>query len=88
LLGTDPGGLSASTVARLKDARADEHARWRKRDLSAKRRVYFWVDGIHLQALEDDAQCLLVIIGATLEGNKELGCSTAIWIGRLGNIRR
>src|SRR6202030_4193630 len=44
-----------------------------KRDLSAKRYVYIWVDGIHVQArLEDDAQCLLVIIGATPEGKKEL----------------
>ena len=43
-----------------------------KRDLSAKRYVYFWVDGIHVQArLEDAAQCLLVIIGATPEGKKE-----------------
>jgi len=73
LLGKDAGGLSASTIARLKDAWADEHARWLKRDLSAKRYVYFWVDGIHVQArLEDDAQCLLVIIGATPEGKKEL----------------
>ena len=47
--------------------------RWSRRDLSAKRYVYFWVDGIHVQArLEDDAQCLLVIIGATPEGKKEL----------------
>jgi transposase-like protein len=73
LLGPDAGGLSASTVARLKDAWTDEHARWLKRDLSAKRYVYFWADGIHVQArLEDDAQCLLVIIGATPEGKKEL----------------
>ena len=72
LLGKDAGGLSASTVARLKDAWSDEHARWSKRDLSAKRYVYFWVDGIHVQArLEDEAQCLLVIIGATPEGKKE-----------------
>ena len=73
LLGKDAGGLSASTIARLKEAWSDEHARWSKRDLSAKRYVYFWVDGIHVQArLEDDAQCLLVIIGATPEGKKEL----------------
>jgi transposase-like protein len=73
LLGKDAGGLSASTIARLKDAWSDEHARWSKRDLSAKRYVYFWVDGIHVQArLEDAAQCLLVIIGATPEGKKEL----------------
>jgi transposase-like protein len=72
LLGKDAGGLSASTIARLKDAWSDEHARWSKRDLSAKRYVYFWIDGIHVQArLENDAQCLLVIIGATPEGKKE-----------------
>ena len=73
LLGKDAGGLSASTIGRLKDAWSDEHTRWSKRDLSAKRYVYFWADGIHVQArLEDDAQCLLVIIGATPEGKKEL----------------
>jgi len=73
LLGKDAGGLSASTIARLKEAWSEEHARWSKRDLSAKRYVYFWVDGIHVQArLEDNAQCLLVIIGATPEGKKEL----------------
>jgi putative transposase len=73
LLGKDAGGLSASTIGRLKEAWSEEHRRWSKRDLSAKRYVYFWVDGIHVQArLEDDAQCLLVIIGATPEGKKEL----------------
>jgi putative transposase len=73
LLGNDAGGLSASTIGRLKDAWSDEHVRWSKRDLSTKRYVYFWADGIHVQArLEDEAQCLLVIIGATSEGKKEL----------------
>lgn len=73
LLGKDAGGLSATTIGRLKEAWSEEHVRWSKRDLSAKRYVYFWVDGIHVQArLEDDAQCLLVIIGATPEGQKEL----------------
>jgi transposase-like protein len=73
LLGADASGLSASTIARLKEAWAEEHARWSRRDLSAKRYVYFWADGIHVQArLEDDPQCLLVIIGATPEGKKEL----------------
>jgi putative transposase len=56
LLGKDAGGLSASTIARLKEAWVDEHARWRDRDLSAKRYVYVWADGIYVQArLEDDA---------------------------------
>ena len=50
LLGKDAGGLSATTVARLKDAWSEEHARWSKRDLSTQRYVYFWVDGIHVQA--------------------------------------
>jgi transposase-like protein len=73
LLGKDAGGLSASSVGRLKAVWSEEHARWSKRDLSAKRYVYFWADGIHVQArLEDAAQCLLVIIGATPEGKKEL----------------
>ena len=73
LLGPNAGGLSASTIARLKEVWADEHARWLKRDLWVKRYVYFWADGIYVQArLEDEAQCLLVIIGATPEGKKEL----------------
>jgi transposase-like protein len=73
LLGRDASGLSASTIGRLKEAWSEEHARWSKRDLSAKRYIYFWVDGIHVQArLEDTAQCLLIIIGATPEGRKEL----------------
>ncbi len=73
LLGKDAPGLSASTIARLKEAWLDEHEHWRKRDLSAKRYVYVWADGIYLQArLEDTKQCILVIIGATPEGKKEL----------------
>jgi len=73
LLGPNAGGLSASTIGRLKEVWADEHARWLKRDLSSKRYVYFWADGIYVQArLEEEAQCLLVIIGATPEGKKEL----------------
>jgi putative transposase len=73
LLGKDAPGLSASTIGRLKEAWSEEHARWSKRDLSAKHSVYCWVDGIHVQArLEDAAQCLLVVIGATPEGKKEL----------------
>jgi transposase-like protein len=73
LLGRQAPGLSASTISRLKEAWGDEHNRWKKRDLSARRYVYVWADGIHLQArLEDDKQCILVLIGATPEGKKEL----------------
>jgi len=73
LLGKDAPGLSASTIGRLKDIWSDEHARWQKRDLSARHYVYVWADGIYLQArLEDEKQCILVIIGTTPEGKKEL----------------
>jgi transposase-like protein len=72
-LGKDAPGLWASTIARLKDVWSDEYKRWSERNLSTKRYVYVWADGIHLQArLEDDAQCILVIIGTTPEGKKEL----------------
>jgi transposase-like protein len=65
--------LSASAIGRLKDGWLDEHTAWQKRDLSAKRYVYIWADGIHLEArLEDEKQCILVLIGATPEGRKEL----------------
>ncbi|MEQ1713806.1 MAG: IS256 family transposase [Hyphomicrobium sp.] len=73
LLGKDAAGLSPSAIGRLKDGWQDDHAAWAKRDLSARRYVYVWADGIHLQArLEDEKQCILVIIGATPEGRKEL----------------
>jgi transposase-like protein len=73
LLGKDAAGLSATTIGRLKEVWQDDHALWRKRDLSTKRYVYMWADGIHLEArLEDEKQCILVLIGATAEGRKEL----------------
>jgi transposase-like protein len=73
LLGKDAPGLSATAIGRLKDGWGDEHAAWQKRDLSKRRYVYVWADGIHLEArLEDEKQCILVLIGATAEGRKEL----------------
>lgn len=73
LIGKEAPGLSSSTISRLKEAWTEEHERWQKRDLSAKHYVYFWADGIHLEArLEHQAQCILVVIGATPEGKKEL----------------
>ena len=68
LVGKEAPSLSASTIARLKEVWSEEHARWQKRDLSAKRCAYCWADGIHLEPrLEEQAQCILVIIGATPE---------------------
>ncbi len=73
LLGKAASGLSASAIGHLKDGWQDDHAVWAKRDLSAKRYVYTWADGIHMQArIEDERQCILVIIGAMPEGHKEL----------------
>ena len=73
LLGKDASGLSAQVIGRLKAEWEAEHERWRRRDLSARRYVYMWADGIYLQGrLEDEKQCILVLIGATPEGRKEL----------------
>jgi putative transposase len=73
LLGKDAPNLSPSVIARLRDEWEADHARWQKRDLSARHYVYLWADGIYLQArLEPQAECMLVLIGATAEGRKEL----------------
>ena len=73
LLGTEAPGLSASTITRLKEVWGVEAERWHRRDLTAKRYVYFWADGIYFGArMEEEKQCILVIIGATDKGRKEL----------------
>lgn len=73
LLGRDAPGLAAATISRLKAVWQNEHAQWERRDLTNKQYVYWWVDGIHFGVrLEEANQCILVIIGATAEGKKEL----------------
>ena len=73
LLGKDAPNLSPAVIARLKSEWEDEYRRWQDRDLSARRYVYVWADGIYLQArMEPQAECMLVLIGATPEGVKEL----------------
>jgi len=73
LLGPGAPGLSASTVVRLKQVWEAEHQEWGRRDLSDKRYVYMWVDGIHFNIrLQEDRQCILVVMGATADGTKEL----------------
>lgn len=73
LLGPDCPGLSASTVTRLVSGWQAEHAAWSKRDLSDRHYVYVWADGIHFNVrLEEDRQCILVLMGATADGTKEL----------------
>lgn len=73
LVGPSAKGLSAATVARLTQCWEAEHREWQERDLSQKRYVYWWVDGIHFRVrLGGDNVCLLVIIGALEDGTKEL----------------
>ena len=73
LLGPDAPGLTASTIGRLKEVWQEELDRWRRRDLSARRYVYVWVDGIYFGArMEEEKQCILVMIGAAADGTKEL----------------
>jgi putative transposase len=73
LLGRDAPNLSPSVIARLRDEWEADYARWQKRDLSARHYVYIWADGVYLQArMEPQAECILVLIGATPEGRKEL----------------
>ena len=73
LLGPEAPNLSSDTILRLRESWNEELAHWRARDLSARRYVYIWADGIYFQArMEDQSQCMLVIIGATPEGRKEL----------------
>jgi transposase-like protein len=73
LLGKDAPNLSPSVIARLTAEWQAEYERWQARDLSARRYVYLWADGVYLQArMESHAECMLVLIGATPEGKKEL----------------
>ena len=73
LLGRDAPNLSPAVIARLRGEWQADHARWQRRDLSARRYVYLWADGVYLQArMEPQAECMLVLIGATPEGKKEL----------------
>ena len=72
LIGKDSPGLSSSTISRLKDIWQEDLERWQKRNLSHKRYAYIWADGIYCNVRMEDRQCILVIIGATEEGKKEL----------------
>ena len=73
LLGSDAPNLSPGVIPRLTAGWQEDYDRWQRRDLSARRYVYIWADGVYLQArMEPVAECMLVIIGATPEGRKEL----------------
>jgi len=73
LLGRDAPNLSPAVIARLRGEWEADYQHWQGRDLSARRYVYVWADGVYLQArMEPHAECMLVLIGATPEGKKEL----------------
>ena len=73
LLGKDAPNLSPAVISRLTAKWQADYDAWQKRDLSARRYVYVWADGVYLQArMEEAAECMLVLIGATPEGKKEL----------------
>jgi len=73
IYGDDAGSLSASTVSRLKDAWHDEYEQWRTTRLSSNQYAYIWADGVYFNArIEGDRSCLLVIVGAKFNGEKEL----------------
>ncbi|GAA3902848.1 IS256 family transposase [Halomonas cibimaris] len=94
LLGDKAKGLSANTVSRLKKQWEDEYRDWQQRDMSDPRYVYWWADGIYSNVRMDDRLCLLVVIGVTEQGRKELVVvedgrreSEASWIELLTGLR-
>lgn len=96
LLGKKAPGLSASTISRLKEVWNEELKTWNQRSLKNKHYVYFWVDGVHFGArMEDASQCMLVVIGATANGAKELVAITdgyreseQSWLELLNDLQR
>lgn len=94
LLGENAKGLSSNTISRLKQHWIEDHRQWSQRDLSAKRYVYWWANGVYSNVRMDDRLCLLVIIGVTEHGVKELVAvedgyreSEASWQEMLSGLR-
>ena len=76
LLGEQAKGLSPNVIVRLKEQWTAEYEAWNRRDLTGRQYVYLWADGIYvnirLEDTENKRQCLLVVMGATADGSKEL----------------
>jgi putative transposase len=80
LLGEGAKGLSATNVVRLKEVWQQDYEAWQKRSLKGKRYVYWWADGLYFNVrLEPDRPCLLILLGATEDGQKEL---VGLWDGQ------
>jgi len=95
ILGPNAVGLSAANIVRLKEGWEADYEEWTARDLSAKRYVYWWADGIYFNVrLEDQRRCILVLMGALADGTKELLAvvdgereSKLSWIDLLRNLK-
>ena len=95
LLGPNCPGLSATTITRLKSVWEQEFQEWNGRSLAGKEYVYVWADGVHFNIrLEEDRQCILVLMGATADGKKELLAvvdgfreSEQSWLGLLLDVK-
>jgi len=76
LLGPQAPGLSATNIVRLKEAWQQEWKNWSQQSLAEKVYVYLWADGIYfnirLEEPDNNRQCILVLMGATADGHKEL----------------
>jgi len=99
LLGEQARGFSPNVIVRLKEQWTAEYEEWSRRDMTGKQYVYIWADGIHvnvrLEDTENRQQCLLVVMGATAEGHKELLAvmdgyreSTQSWTELLVDLRQ
>lgn len=96
ILGKDVIGVSAQNIVRLKKVWQKEYEQWSKRELSHKEYVYWWADGVHFNVrLDNERQCILVIIGVTVDGKKEIITisdgfreSKESWISVIRDVKR
>jgi transposase-like protein len=95
ILGPNAAGLSAANIVRLKEGWEVEYEQWTTRDLSGKRYVYWWADGVYFNVrLDDQRRCILVLMGALADGTKELLAvvdgereSKLSWLDLLRNLK-
>jgi putative transposase len=73
ILGEGTAGLSATNIVRLKSSWEEDYTAWCQRDLSAKRYVYWWADGIYFNVrLDEERSCVLVLMGALEDGTSDV----------------
>lgn len=94
IFGEQVKNLSPSVISRLKSVWEEEHLKWSTRPLELKHYVYWWVDGVGFSVRDDDRRCVLVIMGVTEQGHKELIAlhdgyreSTESWLSLLRELK-